>query len=573
MSLPSGARPDPNAAVQVGRLHQRFVCADAAQAAALSGQWSELSAAWQGSLQGVDEAVLNALPDDPEEWVLIPRVQVQSRWRPEAPTPQWGQDWWQAVGRAVDDCVQSPQTHAVLRYRRRSVALADLLYRSALGDTSRQWAWQCMGLIGRGDRADLSADEALQQGWSHLCAQPAEVAPVLQALLRAERDTGAWGAVLRRLSLNDWRVLRAALPGAWATELQGRHPSGTHQEAAASEPGVAAPLNTPVLMAWQAWVKRQPALVARWAASPDIGDALAALLGAWCWPWAQAAEVQARWPRWRAQVFQGVAHGQAATGRQAVRRAVPEASPDAPWPEPVVRPSQAGSNPGEAPTVAHEPADREGAAQTHQPSRREVDEPMVPELPQQLDARHTVATAWAGACFWLGRLPRVWPTLCAELASRLSPGAGHASLLHAEACLGAALAEALGVPPHDPVSRLWCGGFGVVAEGGSPGTEALSPEHCDAVHRTARQQVRDWSERLWADLGEDAHAPGPDGFATPEVAMAWLVQRPAILRVEPGWVEVCFEPDQVDTRIRRLALDLDPGWVPLCNAVVRFRYA
>ena len=25
--------------------------------------------------------------------------------------------------------------------------------------------------------------------------------------------------------------------------------------------------------------------------------------------------------------------------------------------------------------------------------------------------------------------------------------------------------------------------------------------------------------------------------------------------------------------IRRLALDLDPGWVPLCNAVVRFRYA
>ena len=52
-----------------------------------------------------------------------------------------------------------------------------------------------------------------------------------------------------------------------------------------------------------------------------------------------------------------------------------------------------------------------------------------------------------------------------------------------------------------------------------------------------------------------------------------LIHNAAILRVEPGWVEVCFEPDQVDTRIRRLALDLDPGWVPLCNAVVRFRYA
>ena len=179
----------------------------------------------------------------------------------------------------------------------------------------------------------------------------------------------------------------------------------------------------------------------------------------------------------------------------------------------------------------------------------------------------------------MGRLPRVWPVLCAELASRLSLRAdsAHPLLIQAEAGLGAALAEALGVPLSDPVSRLWRGGFGVVNEADNVEPNALSPEVADALRHTARQQVQDLSERLWAELGAnvpgaDAHGAGPHDFATPADALAWLVQRPATLRIDPGWVEVCFEHEQVDTRVRRLALDLDPGWVPSCQAVVRFRY-
>ena len=564
MSLQPGTRPDANAAVQVGRLQQRFVCADAAQAAHLSGQWDELRAAWHDSLQGVDDAVLAAMPDDPEEWVLIPRLQVHARWRPEAPTPQWGQDWWQAVGRAVDDCVQSPQAHAVLRYRRRSAALADLLYRSALGDTSRQWAWHCMGLI---DRADLAPDEALRQGWLQLCGQPTDLGPVLQSLLRAERDTGAWSAVVRRLGAADWRPLRAALPAAWAgaaAHASVRDVGDTSVALTEPEPMTAQGAQAPLVQAWRAWVRRQPVLVARWAASADAGDTLAALLGAWCWPWASASEVQARWPRWRAQVFQGTADAPA-SGRHAVRRAMPDAHPAAPLREPAAWSAQAESNQGDAHTVEHESVDHEATERQHEPPRHEADESIVPELPQQADARQRLATAWAGACFWLGRLPRVWPVLCAELASRLSLRADsdHPLLIQAEAGLGAALAEALGVPLNDPVSRLWRGGFGVVNEADNVEPNALSPDVADALRHTARQQVQDWSERLWADLQD---------FATPADAMAWLAQRPATLRIEPGWVEVCFEHEQVDTRVRRLALDLDPGWVPLCQAVVRFRY-
>lgn len=566
MSLQPGIRHDPHASVQVDRLQQRFVCTDTTQAAQLSAQWTELSAAWQDSIQGVDDALQAAVPNDPEEWVLIPRVQVLARWRPEAPTSQWGQDWWQAVGRAVDDCVQAPQAHAVLRYRRRSLALADLLYRSALGDTSRQWAWQCMGLI---PRATLSPDEALHLGWALLCRQPAELGPVLQSLLRAEPDTGAWTAVLRRLRASDWPVLRAALPGAWA-RLGTPQDLGSPMDARGAVPvpdmGWSQSANQPLLVAWHAWVRRQPLLVARWASGRDgrvAGDALAALLGAWCWPWAQPSEVQSWWTRWREQVFLDATRpGPAMSGRQVGHPTAPEESTPARHTQNQL--SSEGQGGGdEGPARGHDILSDplHDSARPPQPAAQPL---AVPELPQHADARHALLTAWAGACFWLGRLPQVWPMLRAELSSRL--GAAHPGLLQAEALVGGALADALGVPANDPVARLWRGDFGAVGDVGDALADPMNAELDDVLRHTARQQVQDWAERLWADLGAD-------DLATPTAAMHWLVHRPATLRIEPGWVEVCFEHTQVDTRIRRLALDLDPGWVPWCQAVVRFRYA
>ena len=45
------------------------------------------------------------------------------------------------------------------------------------------------------------------------------------------------------------------------------------------------------------------------------------------------------------------------------------------------------------------------------------------------------------------------------------------------------------------------------------------------------------------------------------------------MSVEPGWVDVELDLEEVSTAVRRAGLDLDPGYLPWLGVVVRFRYA
>ena len=58
----------------------------------------------------------------------------------------------------------------------------------------------------------------------------------------------------------------------------------------------------------------------------------------------------------------------------------------------------------------------------------------------------------------------------------------------------------------------------------------------------------------------------------PELSLALICQRPGRIQVEPGWIEIHFALEQVDTRLRRAALDLNPGFLPWLGCVVRFVY-
>ena len=73
--------------------------------------------------------------------------------------------------------------------------------------------------------------------------------------------------------------------------------------------------------------------------------------------------------------------------------------------------------------------------------------------------------------------------------------------------------------------------------------------------------VADWN--VWVD--EQA----PD---LPAPRMTSICQRSGRLRFEAGWIELHLPLDSVDTRIRRLGLDLDPGWLPWLGCVVRIIY-
>lgn len=52
-----------------------------------------------------------------------------------------------------------------------------------------------------------------------------------------------------------------------------------------------------------------------------------------------------------------------------------------------------------------------------------------------------------------------------------------------------------------------------------------------------------------------------------------LFRRRAVIRPDPGWIEVEFGLNDVDTGIRRSGLDIDPGFLPWLGIVMRFKYA
>ncbi|TGX53700.1 hypothetical protein E5A73_12855 [Sphingomonas gei] len=81
-------------------------------------------------------------------------------------------------------------------------------------------------------------------------------------------------------------------------------------------------------------------------------------------------------------------------------------------------------------------------------------------------------------------------------------------------------------------------------------------------------------------------APGDPNFARPwRVAMDFHLWRRARIRLHevvrrPGWLRqaeerlaIRFDPESVDLRLRRHALDVDPGWTDWLGLSIRYRYA
>jgi hypothetical protein len=56
------------------------------------------------------------------------------------------------------------------------------------------------------------------------------------------------------------------------------------------------------------------------------------------------------------------------------------------------------------------------------------------------------------------------------------------------------------------------------------------------------------------------------------MTIAELVNRPGTFTLTPTHLDIFFQHDQADIRIRRSGLDLDPGWVPWLGRVVLFHY-
>lgn len=105
--------------------------------------------AWLDTLAAQDLAGLPGTGDD-DAWLLLRRLPLKLNWAEDSADAEVAAQWTQALDSAIAAARRDARTGTgadALHYAHRHDALADLLYRSALGDTRRQWAWARMGLL------------------------------------------------------------------------------------------------------------------------------------------------------------------------------------------------------------------------------------------------------------------------------------------------------------------------------------------------------------------------------------------------------------------------------------------
>lgn len=161
-------------------------------------------------------------------------------------------------------------------------------------------------------------------------------------------------------------------------------------------------------------------------------------------------------------------------------------------------------------------------------------------------------TSWAGLTFLLNAAPDI------QLPARLVAQDCCADrpiwwVMHA---LAGMLCEA----PEDDPGRLALAGAGSWRQAD---LRRMPPP--DPAERAVLSDIAlAWGTALVARLGG---SPGPVRREVTRVA-----HRPGRVVAVPGWIELHLPLDGVDLDIRRAGLDTDPGWIPWLGAVVRHVY-
>ncbi|WP_313952979.1 hypothetical protein [Accumulibacter sp.] len=468
---------------------------------------------WLGAFAAADGDALGAGLVGDDEWLFIAQLPVAMRWSLDADATAVGENWQRQLRAAIEQALASGDDTQLIRYRSRTEAFADLLYRSALGERRRQWVWQRMGLIAH---ADGSAEQALAAGLASLVGEPAQVWPVLHRLLAAESETAALSALLRALPTTAWSRLFAASPRTAAYAAVADLAGG----ATASVPAPASAVATAVRHALSACPQARDLL--HWAATRGRFAArhrepLSVLLAALAWSAAgtPAAALRERLLAVRGELAAAIGAADAAAVR-GLHRSV----------------EQTAAEPG--PGSQESLATAETASAISEPEAL----PALPQAPESIDWHDT---EWGGSLFWLGRFAAAgaldWLAARPELPPDALP------------LLLRATADALGLPDNEPAREAFCGG-------------QLAPgEVSPVLGDYAATLVAAWS--AWLDE------------AAPELAVPRLqavCRRRGRIRFESGWIELLLPLNAVDTSIRRLGLDLDPGWLPWLACVIRIRY-
>ena len=395
---------------------------------------------WYAALAAQDDAALGAGLARDNEWLLIRHLRVVTQWRADEADVDVGHIWGKALRQAIESALANDAD--CVRYANRRAAIADMLYRSALGERARQWAWHRIGLI---ERAEVSSEETLEVAVAGLVRTPELIWPVLQRIVAAEDATAALSAVLRALPASAWIKLFAASPRTAPYAWWVSQAVQTETPPAAEAPDAIELRASAEARKLLAWAAARPYVVERHV------ETLAVLLAALVWPsHVEQDEVLRR--------RVGLARANLAPAKARIGEA------------PLIRLPPSRFTPEDA--EAEIPA-RSNIAEETDPAPEQTP-PKLPELP---DPAQWQPTAWAGALFWLGRIAASGAFAWIEQQAELPADA--LRLLLRE------LARALGVPDDDSALAAFCGGNVPQAE--APGAITL---HAEAI-------VAQWSS--WLD--------------------------------------------------------------------------
>lgn len=466
----------------------------------------------------------------PGELVYIRQLKLKTRLGEDRPATEAGEVWRAALLRELVDALDDDQSADVVRYPARRDALADMLYRSCCGDSSRRWVWLQMGLISSHDHGSAVY---LQRVLAVLQQEETLIWPLLCRLLLAEAGTGAFSVLLQRAEPQQLQILLAACPQTrpWQALLFEGAPAATMQ---AQLP------DTPLLQALLQWLAR-PRPAARRQQAP-LQVVLATLIHS-----ATALSATPGSGRAALQVLAAAGARLQQSLQNAAPRPVGTMARDMDTATPDLQRTQASdTRPTPQPDVQAHRAPAE-------PTPEQPDDEELPPPPALPTARERLPTEWGGLLFLLALIPG---THCLDRLQQLDeeldlPADALPRLLRQVGQVQ------LGVPASDAALRAFCGGWQPHASWLDEHGRLLLPEPLALL---AGQTGAELQQLLLQRL--------PDG----EPDLVTLCRRPGMLQLEAGWIELHLPLQSADTRLRRAALDLDPGWLAWLGCVVRFTY-
>lgn len=460
--------------------------------------------------------------------------------------------WSDAMAAGVLAALRQGDGEWVVRFASRREALAAFAAAVATGDARQGWAFRQLGLWQEGEEPA----EALARA---LAAEPAALVPVLVAVAEA----GALAALARQFELGWWPQLAAlALTSVGWRSFSfslGLGAAGGGAVAQGSEHGVAA--GSPATLEWAAFWAELERLELTGSLPERERRALAALPGPRLA--ALAALLQPLGSEeGRAMTGLAVALPELRSSRLAPLFTILAVEPISPLGQALAALVWLELDPGRLRATAVEGRSQLLAATAMLLAPTEGLAPLAPPAavsPQQMVPqvqRRLGLTEWGGLLFLVGVADDLG--LPDEVAAHAVLGQRPGRWVWHQLAL-----ELVPVTAEDPAALAFAG---LLPGNESPSfaAESANEHEQQALAALAERVLREAAARLQVTKRAEDR---------PRAALVdFLCRRQARVLADPGWIEIHFSLDDVDTTIRRARLDLDPGFVPWLGVVLRFIY-